>query len=67
MLVIFVFVLVVLVFFVVFFVIRIFDFGKFQYGQRKRFAKQIAFSAHPQARDGIIVYFHHRDRMTAGL
>src|ERR1700739_403366 len=68
--VIFVFVIfffvVVLIFFV-FFVIRIFDFGEFQRSQRKRFAEQIAFAAHPQARDGVVVHFGHSHRMTAGL
>jgi len=44
-----------------------FDFGKLQNGQGKRFAEQVAFSAHPQAGDGIVVYLHHRDRMTAGF
>jgi hypothetical protein len=62
-----VFSLVVLAFFVVFFVIRILDFGKFQCGERRRFTEQVAFSAHPQARDSVFAYFRHRHQMAAGL
>jgi hypothetical protein len=60
----------VLVFFLVvlvFFVIRILDFGEFQCGQGKRFTEQVAFSAHPQARNSVFAYFRHRHQMTAGL
>jgi hypothetical protein len=58
---------VVFLFFVDLFLLISFDFGKLQNGQGQRFAEQVAFSAHPQARDGIVVDFHHRNRMTAGF
>jgi hypothetical protein len=67
-LVLFLFVLfLVIVFFVVFlFVIRI-VLGEFKDGQWQRLAKEIAFIAHPHARDFAVVDFHHAKRMAAGL
>jgi hypothetical protein len=63
----FLFVFVVIVFFVVFlFVIRI-GLGEFKHGQWQRLAKEIAFIAHPHARDFAVVDFHHAKRMAAGL
>jgi hypothetical protein len=50
-----------------FLVIRIVDSGQFEYGHGKRFAKQIAFFAHPQAYDGLIVHLCHRNRMASGF
>jgi hypothetical protein len=53
--------------FIVFLAIRILDSGKFEDGQRKGFAKQIALLAHPEARDGIIVHLRNRHRMPPGF
>src|SRR5262245_60853821 len=41
--------------------------GAFEDGERQRFAEQVAFVPHPQARDRVLVDFHHRQRMTAGF
>jgi hypothetical protein len=60
-------VFVVILFLVVFLVIRIVDLSHFEDGKGKGFAKQIAFVAHPQANDGVIVHFRHRKRMAAGF
>jgi hypothetical protein len=60
-------VLFVIVFVIAFFAIGILDFGKFEDGQRKDFAKQIAFIAHPEAHDGVVVYLGNRHRMTPEL
>jgi heme/copper-type cytochrome/quinol oxidase subunit 2 len=58
-------VIVFIVFFVVFlFVIRI-GLGEFKHGQWQRLAKEIAFIAHPHARDFAVVDFHHAKRMAA--
>jgi hypothetical protein len=50
-----------------FFAIRILDFGKFEDGQRKGFAKQIALLAHPDAHGGVVVYLGNRHRMPPGF
>jgi hypothetical protein len=66
----FVFFLVFVVIFfhvIAFFAIRILDFGKFEDGQRKGFAKQIAFVAHPEAHYGVVVYLGNRHRMPPGF
>jgi hypothetical protein len=53
--------------FFVFLAVRILDFGKFEDGQRKGFAKKIAFVAHPEAHDGVVVYLGNRHRMPPGF
>jgi hypothetical protein len=60
------FLIVFIVVFVFLFVIRI-GFGEFKHGQWQRLAKEIAFIAHPYARDFAVVDFHHAKRMAAGL
>jgi hypothetical protein len=63
----FVFVVIVFVFFVVFlFVVRI-VLGEFKHGQWQRLAKEIAFIAHPHARDFAVVDFHDAQWMAAGF
>jgi hypothetical protein len=54
-------------FLVVFILVRIAGVRHFEDGQRKGFAKQVAFAAHPQAYDRVFVHFRHRERMTAGF
>src|ERR1700675_2677575 len=53
--------------FVFFLFIRDFDFRQFQNGHRKRFAEQVALSAHPDTHDGIAVDFRRRDWKSAGF
>jgi hypothetical protein len=70
--VLFLFVVIVFFFFVVF-VVVVFLFlfvivlGEFKHSQWQRLAKEIAFIAHPHARDFAVVDFHHAKRMAAGL
>jgi hypothetical protein len=63
--------LVFLFVFIVFFFVVVFLFvivlGEFKHGQWQRLAKEIAFIAHPHARDFAVVDFHHAKRMAAGL
>jgi len=61
----FLFVILALVF--VLLIFRVVDFGRLEDGLGKRFAKQIAFAAHPQALDRIVVDLGHRYRVTAGF
>src|SRR4029077_20840066 len=58
--------LLVIIFFVVVFIFVI-GIDEFKYGKRQRLAKEIAFIAHPHARNVIAVDFHHAKRMAAGL
>src|SRR5882724_3460948 len=58
--------LVVIVLFVVFPVI-VGRIGELKYGQRQRLAKEIAFIAHPHARNITLVDLHHAKRVAAGL
>jgi hypothetical protein len=60
-------VLVGFVFFLVFFFIGRIDLGQFHHGQGQGFPEQVAFLAHPHARDGVLVDFRHRDRLAAGF
>ena len=59
--------LVVIISFVFIFVIGRIGIGEFKDGKRQRLAKEIAFIAHPHARNSIVVDFHHAKRMSAGL
>jgi hypothetical protein len=65
-----VFVLVFLFFVLVFilvFILVVIGIDKLENSQRQRLAKQIAFNAHPYARDVVVLDLHHGERVAPGL